>query len=132
MHANLDLECTISDLVTSDGTWNLDLFHMWLPEEVIQQIVRIPPPHPLLGLDRIILTNLECTKTRLGHNNSCSFCGHEVEDIFHVLQDRSAAKEVCTPFEVEPWGILDGLLILLNKGYKRVTIQTDNSGMKAL
>ncbi|MBA0753391.1 hypothetical protein Gogos_022207 [Gossypium gossypioides] len=32
----------------------------------------------------------------------------------------------CTPFDEELWGILDGLLILLNKGYKRATIQTDN------
>lgn len=28
----------------------------------------------------------------------------------------------CTPFEVELWGIIDGLLILLREGYKRVTI----------
>ncbi|KAK5772033.1 hypothetical protein PVK06_048294 [Gossypium arboreum] len=32
----------------------------------------------------------------------------------------------CSPFEVELWGILDGILILLTKGYKRVRIQTDN------
>ncbi|MBA0697524.1 hypothetical protein Goari_021062 [Gossypium aridum] len=32
----------------------------------------------------------------------------------------------CTPFEAELWGILDGLLILLNKGYKCATIQIDN------
>ncbi|MBA0630284.1 hypothetical protein Godav_002399 [Gossypium davidsonii] len=32
----------------------------------------------------------------------------------------------CTPFEAKLWGILDGLLILLNKGYKCATIQTDN------
>ncbi|MFQ6666409.1 hypothetical protein Gotur_032765 [Gossypium turneri] len=78
----------------------------------------------------------------LGHNNSCSFCGHEVEDILHVLRDHSTANKnafaggvvrdqaekwilgynhylgSCTPFEAELWGILDGLLILLNKGYK--------------
>ncbi|MBA0834001.1 hypothetical protein Goarm_006400, partial [Gossypium armourianum] len=32
----------------------------------------------------------------------------------------------CTPFEAELWGILDRLLILLNKVYKRATIQTKN------
>ncbi|MBA0692966.1 hypothetical protein Goari_010486, partial [Gossypium aridum] len=32
----------------------------------------------------------------------------------------------CSPFEAKIWGILDGLLVLLNKGYKRATIQTDN------
>ncbi|MBA0729789.1 hypothetical protein Golax_004521 [Gossypium laxum] len=33
---------------------------------------------------------------------------------------------VCSPFEAEVWAILDGILILLNKGYKRITIMTDN------
>ncbi|MBA0783138.1 hypothetical protein Gotri_000906 [Gossypium trilobum] len=37
----------------------------------------------------------------------------------------------CTPFEAELWGILDGLLILLNKGYNQAIIQTDNSDVKA-
>ncbi|KAK5826337.1 hypothetical protein PVK06_021255 [Gossypium arboreum] len=30
------------------------------------------------------------------------------------------------PLSVELWGILDGLLILLSKGYRQATIQTDN------
>ncbi|MFQ6624568.1 hypothetical protein Gotur_003309 [Gossypium turneri] len=33
---------------------------------------------------------------------------------------------VCSPFEVEVWAILDGILILLNKGYKQIIIMTDN------
>lgn len=32
----------------------------------------------------------------------------------------------CTPFETKLWGILDGLLILLRKWYKRATVQIDN------
>ncbi|MBA0701465.1 hypothetical protein Goari_005524 [Gossypium aridum] len=32
----------------------------------------------------------------------------------------------CTAFEAELWGILDGLLILLNKGITRAIIQTYN------
>lgn len=28
----------------------------------------------------------------------------------------------CTPFEADIWGILDGIHILLNKGYKRAII----------
>ncbi|KAA3489594.1 reverse transcriptase [Gossypium australe] len=32
----------------------------------------------------------------------------------------------CSPFEVELWAILDGMLTLLNRGFKRVKIQTDN------
>ncbi|MBA0848181.1 hypothetical protein Goshw_029369, partial [Gossypium schwendimanii] len=33
---------------------------------------------------------------------------------------------VCSPLEAEVWGILDGILILLNKGYRRIIIMTDN------
>lgn len=32
----------------------------------------------------------------------------------------------CSPFKAELWGILDELLILLSKGYKQATIQTNN------
>ncbi|KAG8480532.1 hypothetical protein CXB51_024586 [Gossypium anomalum] len=32
----------------------------------------------------------------------------------------------CSPLEAKLWGILDGILILLSKGYKIVRIQTDN------
>lgn len=31
-----------------------------------------------------------------------------------------------TPVEVELWGILDGVLVMLEKGYEWATIQTDN------
>ncbi|KAK5824444.1 hypothetical protein PVK06_019218 [Gossypium arboreum] len=32
---------------------------------------------------------------------------------------------LCSPFEAEVWNILDGILILLNKGYRRAIILTD-------
>lgn len=41
--ANLDIECHLKEMVMDDGTWNLDLFRVWLPEEVILRIVGIPP-----------------------------------------------------------------------------------------
>ncbi|KAH1120635.1 hypothetical protein J1N35_003795 [Gossypium stocksii] len=33
---------------------------------------------------------------------------------------------VCSPFEAEVWGILEGILILLNKGYRLILILNDN------
>ncbi|MBA0602765.1 hypothetical protein Gorai_002934, partial [Gossypium raimondii] len=33
---------------------------------------------------------------------------------------------VCSPFEAEVWSILDGILLLLNIGYRRTIIQTDS------
>lgn len=53
-HFSLDLDCLLSDMVTGDSIWNLDLFRLWLPEEVIRRIEGIPPPHSATGVDRII------------------------------------------------------------------------------
>ncbi|MBA0754307.1 hypothetical protein Gogos_021568 [Gossypium gossypioides] len=33
---------------------------------------------------------------------------------------------MCSPFEADVWAILDGILILFNKGYKRIIIMIDN------
>lgn len=33
---------------------------------------------------------------------------------------------VCSPFEAEVWGILDGILILLNMGFGKISILSDN------
>lgn len=33
---------------------------------------------------------------------------------------------VCSPFEVEVWAILDEILILLNKRYRKISILIDN------
>ncbi|KAH1090779.1 hypothetical protein J1N35_018036 [Gossypium stocksii] len=49
-----NLECSLRDWVLPDGTWNLDLVRLWLPEDIIARIVSIPPPHPGGGIDRII------------------------------------------------------------------------------
>lgn len=52
--SSLDMECFLSDMVNENGEWNLDIFRLRLPEEVIRKIVRIPPPHPTTGVDKII------------------------------------------------------------------------------
>lgn len=40
-------------MITEDGSWNLDLFQVWFPEDVIQLIKGIPPPHPFASPDKI-------------------------------------------------------------------------------
>ncbi|MBA0838106.1 hypothetical protein Goarm_010202 [Gossypium armourianum] len=52
------MDCTLKELVTSDSTWNLDLFCIWLSDDVINRIVGIPPPHPDSGLDGVIWARL--------------------------------------------------------------------------
>ncbi|MBA0880011.1 hypothetical protein Goshw_024270 [Gossypium schwendimanii] len=59
--------------------WNLDLFLIWLPDEVINRTVSVPPPHPDSGI---------------GYISSCPICGHGFEDIVHVFRDCLTAKEV--------------------------------------
>ncbi|KAH1031094.1 hypothetical protein J1N35_043268 [Gossypium stocksii] len=34
-----------------NGDWNLDLFRLWLPEEVVHRIISILPPSELVGPD---------------------------------------------------------------------------------
>ncbi|KAK5829661.1 hypothetical protein PVK06_013454 [Gossypium arboreum] len=51
---SLNLECNLRDWVLPDGTWNLDLVRLWLPEDIVIRIVSIPLPHPNGGIDRII------------------------------------------------------------------------------
>lgn len=53
-HPNLNMDCILSNMVLGDGTWNLDLFHLWLHEVVIRKIIRIPPPYFATSVDRII------------------------------------------------------------------------------
>lgn len=51
---DLDLDCCVRDLVSHDGIWNLELFRIWLPEDVINRILSIPPPHPNSSSDKLI------------------------------------------------------------------------------
>lgn len=34
----------LADMVLKDGSWNLDLFRIWVPEEIILSIINIPLP----------------------------------------------------------------------------------------
>ncbi|MBA0734684.1 hypothetical protein Gogos_018582, partial [Gossypium gossypioides] len=40
-------------MITEKGCWNLDLFRVWLPEDLIGRISSVQTPHPLVGLDKI-------------------------------------------------------------------------------
>ncbi|MBA0780832.1 hypothetical protein Gotri_004887, partial [Gossypium trilobum] len=45
---------------------------------------------------------------------------------FYLFTDGAVARDTGNTSAGELWGILDGLLVMLNKGYRRATIQTDN------
>ncbi|KAA3472323.1 reverse transcriptase [Gossypium australe] len=206
--SNLDLYFSVRELVNSDGSWNLELLRIWVLEEVINRIISIPPPHLDSGSDKVIwaCSTTERMRRGIGLSNSCAICGHELEDMVHVLRDYPVAKDVwklvlpnqleqrfffsdsfqtwissnlschvrlqdskvtwsclfgliawriwknrnlfifqkiswmttgvvkistswarvCSPIEAEVWSIQDGILLLLNKGFRRIIVQTDS------
>ncbi|KAA3471573.1 LINE-1 reverse transcriptase isogeny [Gossypium australe] len=147
-HSRLNLDSTLKDWVLQEGSWNIDMLSILLPEDIIKRILSIPPPHPAEGEDRIIwartesgsftissvhrslkentwrpkhdiwrtiwkyqgpqrvrlflwlvanqrvLINSERVRRGFGQSSACSRCGHDVEDIMHVLRDCQTAKEV--------------------------------------
>ncbi|MFQ6631975.1 hypothetical protein Gotur_008481 [Gossypium turneri] len=43
----------LKNLVNADGSWNLDMFRIWIPENTINRIVSIPLPQPSSRPNRI-------------------------------------------------------------------------------
>lgn len=61
-------------MITEDGSWNLDLFRVWLSEDVIQLFKDIPPPRQSSGLDKISWS----------HNSSGAFF---VKSAYRVIKE---------------------------------------------
>ncbi|KAH1108896.1 hypothetical protein J1N35_012664 [Gossypium stocksii] len=192
--SNVDLGCLVKDLVNSDRSWNLDLFRIWLSEDVINKIISIPPPHLNSGADKesgvtwsclfgliawriwknrnlFIFQNISWLSTEVmkvstswarqfdlyhsGYKNNASFLNHaNISKRTWILLSTDGAVTrdfglavfggvvrdsegnwimgfghylgVCSPFEAKVWGILDGILLPLNKGYRQIIIQTNS------
>ncbi|MBA0798179.1 hypothetical protein Gohar_008795 [Gossypium harknessii] len=99
--SNLDLNCLLGDMVLDDGTWNPDLFRIWLPEMIIFR-----------------LEDGFATTEGIVHDHS----GQWILGYNRFLGS-------CSVFEAELWGILDGLSILIDRGYKEVQIRTNSIEM---
>ncbi|KAA3453503.1 reverse transcriptase [Gossypium australe] len=137
----------VLQFVLPDGSWNIDMLHIWLSEDILKRVVSIPPPHLDGGEDRIIwarsgsssfsirstywtlkenswrpkddnwkiiwkyqgpqrvriflwlvtnqrlLTNSERSRRGIAQSSACQRCDHNLEDIMHVLCDCLMAKE---------------------------------------
>ncbi|XP_017618196.1 uncharacterized protein LOC108462805 [Gossypium arboreum] len=46
----MERENVLSSMVLEDGHNNLDLFHLWVSEDVVRLIIGIPPPQSEVGL----------------------------------------------------------------------------------
>ncbi|KAK5842072.1 hypothetical protein PVK06_004400 [Gossypium arboreum] len=49
----LATESLVKDIVTVKGTWDINTFRNQLPEDIIQKILNIPPPHSQAGPNKI-------------------------------------------------------------------------------
>ncbi|MBA0769986.1 hypothetical protein Gotri_018671, partial [Gossypium trilobum] len=73
---------------------------LWNSKESIWQL-----PWKFQGLQRVrffiwltlkeqLLTNAEKTRRGIGMNIACGICGHDYENVLHVLRDCIAAKDI--------------------------------------
>ncbi|KAH1092020.1 hypothetical protein J1N35_019277 [Gossypium stocksii] len=81
-HSTLDLGCILKDWVLLDGSWNLYLLRLWLPDELIKRIR--------------LFTDSERARRGIGESSNCPLCGHGTEDILHAIRDCSKAKDAWT------------------------------------
>ncbi|MBA0585625.1 hypothetical protein Gorai_016393 [Gossypium raimondii] len=72
------MDCSLSDMVIKNGDWNLDFFCLWLSEDIIHQIVGVPPPQPNSDVERI--------RTGLGSDTASGTCGHNYDSVIHVVK----------------------------------------------
>ncbi|MBA0573649.1 hypothetical protein Golob_000914, partial [Gossypium lobatum] len=47
-----------------------------------------------MELKESFLTNVERMRRGLGSSSSCGFCGHDFEDVLHVIRDCSVARDI--------------------------------------
>ncbi|MBA0731368.1 hypothetical protein Golax_025332, partial [Gossypium laxum] len=105
-NVNLEAHCKINEVVKGEGVWNLDLFRIWLSEDLF----------PIVGQDNITIP----TRKTHSENKRCpSITTYQAGD-WILGYNHYLGK--CSMFEAELWGILDGLTILNDRRYERVLI----------
>ncbi|KAH1122602.1 hypothetical protein J1N35_005762 [Gossypium stocksii] len=96
-HSNMNMDCMLSDMVSGNGEWNIDLFHLWLLEDIIRRIAGIPPPHSIAGVDRIICKGVYYCKEYLGPLNSICLtllCEHDFGNVLIETDNLEAVKAI--------------------------------------
>ncbi|MBA0668711.1 hypothetical protein Goklo_001598, partial [Gossypium klotzschianum] len=112
-------------MVTEEGLWNLDIFKIWLSDDVIWRIMCIMASWSakddkwkcawkLPGLQRVyfflwtilkqsLLSNVERVKRGIAVDLSCPLCSHTLEDGAVQLQSGNAAAEEIVWDETGDW-----------------------------
>ncbi|MBA0851559.1 hypothetical protein Goshw_022118 [Gossypium schwendimanii] len=118
------MDCPLSDMVIDDGSWNLELFCLWVFKEVINRIVGVLPPHTSSGPENIICNVLQLVpflksayeqlhmnakRVRRGVSNgsACGLREHDFEEILLQLiirmDDGKSSRQLVSQFG---WGRL--------------------------
>ncbi|MBA0603244.1 hypothetical protein Gorai_003397 [Gossypium raimondii] len=74
-------------MVTEEGLWNLDIFKIWLSDDVIWRIMCIMASWSAKD------DKWKCA-WKLPVDLSCPLCGHALEGILHILKDCTIAKAI--------------------------------------
>ncbi|KAH1082910.1 hypothetical protein J1N35_022671 [Gossypium stocksii] len=148
------MDYPLSDMVIDDGSWNLELFRLWVFEEVISRIVGVLLPHPFSDPDNIICklgkkcasaSNIPTYKNHISGGTpqlSSNWVPLNTNRLVRIEEGFTTAKGLMRDHnemwkigfsrylgnyrvpELELWGILDGLKRIIDKSFERVLIQT--------
>ncbi|MBA0723346.1 hypothetical protein Golax_003930 [Gossypium laxum] len=120
---NLNSDCCLNEMVSEDGSWNLELLWVWFSNDVIQRIM-VKSAYKVLNegawnpkdekwkcawklsgpqrvrffiwtiLKQCFLSNVKRAKRGLVVDPSCPICDYELEDTLHIVRDYTAANDV--------------------------------------
>ncbi|MBA0869940.1 hypothetical protein Goshw_005574 [Gossypium schwendimanii] len=109
----MDMECSLSDMVTQNNDWNLEFFCLWvsrlweslLPrlwnskEAIWQLLWKFQGPQRVrfflwLALKQRLLTNAESTIRGICIDPAYGICGHESEDLLYTLSDCTTVNDI--------------------------------------
>ncbi|MBA0723691.1 hypothetical protein Golax_004251 [Gossypium laxum] len=98
-------------MVTLEANWNIDFLRIWVLETITRLIVSIPPPHPVDGLNRI--------------SWAPNFKGNfSVKSAYWSLkEDHWNPKD---PMWKSPWNFKDGLTLLEDRDFNKISIHTNS------
>ncbi|MBA0834775.1 hypothetical protein Goarm_007100, partial [Gossypium armourianum] len=104
-HASLDLKSNLRDWVLFGGSWNVDLLHIWLPDDVMKRMI--------LGILKMIFGSL------FGNIKAHRKLAIRFWALIIIWVDVRLWRQNFRVFLME-------FSFFLNNGYKKVRIQTDN------
>ncbi|MBA0850617.1 hypothetical protein Goshw_002699, partial [Gossypium schwendimanii] len=133
------MECTLCEMITENKDWNLEFLQLWVSEEVIQQIVGVPPPQPNLevaGRDMEFEGSNLTTIIKVQGSTKDGLV--RAEDAFAatggILHDHNRRWIIrftrylgnCVVLNSELWGIKGGLKLTLDWRFERALIKTNS------